>query len=132
MVEKLTITRLGEIQNKSGVSQKTGKPYNFNVVGFQAAGKEGWINFNFNGEHHSLEVGKEYEFTLSSREYNGKTYWSGAFPKSQDRTDEKIEKILNILVSHKIILEEIKATVLAKKSPYPTAEDEGIDLDVPF
>lgn len=131
-MEKLTITRIGEPQNKSGVSQKTNKPYNFNVVGFQAQEKEGWFNFNYNGDTtaHGLVVGKEYEFVLTSREYNGKTYWSAAFPKKEDIVAGEITNIQKDLTKILLIVRNIEANVV-KTPKYPTREDEGMTED-PF
>lgn len=81
-MEKLTINRIGQVRNKSGVARDTGQPYNFNEVGFQTnEHPERWYDFTFNGQSHGLEEGKEYDFEIKTREYNGKTYYSARLPK---------------------------------------------------
>lgn len=80
-MERLTINRLGQVRNKSGIS-KEGKPYNFNSIGFQTNEHvDRWYDFSFNGDSHRLEVGKQYDFEVKEREYNGKMYYSASFPK---------------------------------------------------
>lgn len=81
-MEKLTINKFGEEKLKSGVSQKTGKPYSFKTIGFVSNEyPDRWYNINYNNQN-PLALGKSHELEIKSREYNGKTYYDAALPKS--------------------------------------------------
>lgn len=99
-------------------------------VGIQVGGQEGWVN-GFMPFKPDWE-GKMVDLELYEEEYNGEMQKKFRVPKSVGIDGEKIEKILNILVSHKILLEEIKMLINPKKKNYPSAEDEGIDTDNVF
>src|SRR5260221_693837 len=81
-MEKLTINKFGEEKLKSGISQKTGKPYSFKTIGFVSNEyPDRWYNINYNTQN-PLTLGKSYELETKSREYNGKTYYDAALPKT--------------------------------------------------
>lgn len=81
-MEKLTPNKFGEEKLKSGVSSKTGKPYSFKTIGFVSNEyPDRWYNINYNAQN-PLTLGKSYDLEVKSREYNGKTYYDAAFPKS--------------------------------------------------
>lgn len=101
-LEKLTVNRIGDEKVMSGVAKATGKPYNFRKVGIQVNEyPERWFDFTYN-ERNPLSVGQQYEFEVSSREYNGQTYWSAGFPKrgpggGGGMSPEQYEKIMQML-----------------------------------
>ncbi len=137
MIEKMTVARLGEPKTINYTNKKTGKPDSFNKVGLLTKEHgEKWYDFTFRGNH-GLEVGKQYEFELSSREYNGKTYWDAKFVKPADKVDVKLEQILNKLVGINIDIQILKEHIVPAKEghkgvKYPTAESEGIDPEKAF
>src|SRR5487761_2309080 len=80
-MEKLTISRIGEPKTINFTNKRTGAPDSFQKVGFQTNEyADRCIGFTYHGTHR-LEVGKQFDFELKSREYNGKTYWDASFPK---------------------------------------------------
>lgn len=103
-MEKLAISRLGQVKNISG--SKNGKSYSFNKIGFQSNEHgEQWYDFTFNGDSHGLEVGKQYDFEIEERHYTTKegeerTAFNARFPKKNggggisdtDRADIKQSK----------------------------------------
>lgn len=88
---KLNITQLGtpkEVQTKFGVKQKNyikAKEYNDNFLSF-------WVN----GYTKDWQVGKEIEVeNVTTREYNGKTYYDIILPKTNGGMGLEATKILN-------------------------------------
>lgn len=135
-MEKCTITRLGEEKTVAYTNKRTGKPDSFNKVGFMCSERgQQWINFIFRGGSHGLAVGSTYDMDLTSKEFNGKTYWDAKMAKNSNGTD-KVSKPLEIsrlenLVSLKVIpmLEELlkrSGGQISPNSGYPENE-----LDAP-
>lgn len=81
-MEKLTITRIGQEKTIDFTNKKTGQPDSFKKVGFLTNEHgEKWFDLTFRGEC-PVKVGQSYEFEVSEREYNGKTYHDAKLPKS--------------------------------------------------
>lgn len=127
-MEHLTINRVGEPKTINYTNKRTGQPDSFQKVGFQTEEHEGrWYDFTFRGSH-GLEVGKEYDFETSSREYNGKTYYDAKLAKAADKADEKLELILNRLVGLSMKVDGIMALLQGKQR---VAEPEDLPEEEP-
>lgn len=126
-MQKLTINRLGPVRNKSGVSQKTGKPYSFNEVGFQTNEYgDRWFSFSFNGATPPIVVGQSYEMEVTERNYNGKNgpavAYSARFPKKQEGGVTEVQ-FLELKRMLNTILTEVKLIRGQGKSWAPTVAD---------
>ena len=116
-MEKLTIVKLGEQKKKEGISKNTGKPYSFMSVGFTTSeyGQERWYNLSFNGQCPIAE-GTSYELEVTSREYNGKTYWDARFPSKETELNKAVMR-------HESEIEALKKRVFSlEKAVYPAEE----------
>jgi hypothetical protein len=81
-MEKLTVSRIGEVKTINYTSKKTGKPDSFNKVGFLTSEYgDRWFDVTFRGNV-PIEIGNSYNFEIKSREYNGKTYWDAELPRA--------------------------------------------------
>lgn len=92
-MEKLTIVRIGEIKTVQYTNKRTGKPDSFQKVGFQTREyPDRWFDLIFRGIPPITE-GQSYEFELTSREYNGKTYWDAKLPNKEDMLRAEVESL---------------------------------------
>jgi len=56
---------------------------------------ERWYDLGFaNSETNKIKEGSEIEGTVTTREYNGKTYYEFHLPKKEDIINAKLDKIL--------------------------------------
>lgn len=136
---KITITQIGTpktIQTKYGPKEKSyikAAEYGDNYLSYWLSPvtkewKEGQI----------VEV-----LDVTSREYQGKTYYDISMPKANGGNNTEVlkqtEKILHYLVRQDLMLKELlewkrlqeglKPKITGTDIDYPTAEEEGIDGD---
>lgn len=104
-MEKLTIAKLGQEKVINYTNKKTNRPDSFNKVGFQSNEKpEVWIDFTYRGAC-PLVVGNQYDFEVTPREYNGKTYYDAKLPRTEksapdvNRVELKCDAILKLLTT---------------------------------
>lgn len=84
-MEKLTIARIGQEKVIEFTNKKTGKSDSFKKVGFLTNEYgERWMDLAFRGQV-PIEVGKQYDFEIKSREWNGKTYYDAELPRENRR-----------------------------------------------
>lgn len=82
-MEKLTIAKLGEEKVINYQNKRTNRPDSFNKVGFQSnEHPQQWYDFTYRGAC-PLVVGNQYEFEVTPREYNGKTYYDAKLPRTE-------------------------------------------------
>ena len=113
MIKKIKIDVL-KIEDKNGISKKTGKPYQSKKVGIQSNGI--WFNGMFFGEEPmSWKQGDEVEFEVYTNEYNGKQY------PNQIKLPSKETKVLNEM-------EDLKARVAKLEKAMPIIKQALIDL----
>jgi hypothetical protein len=130
---KVTITKIARFTTKkdgSPLLTQKGKPYTSVRFTCNEYG-ERWVSGFGNQDNAGWKAGDTVEALIEEKG----EYLNFSTPKSGGAADmsaveAKLEKILNILVGHKIELETIKGMVAPKpKRAYPTAEDEGIDVE---
>jgi hypothetical protein len=112
-MEKLTIKRLGQEKTINFTNKKNGQPDSFKKIGFQTNEKgDQWYDFSFRKEH-GLEVGKAYDFEISSKEYNGKTYYDAKFPKKDDMALSEVTGLKMTVSKHEFKISELEICIKA-------------------
>lgn len=80
-MEKLTISRIGQEKVVNYTNKKTGQPDSFKKIGIQTNEYgDRWFDVTYRNEV-PVKVGQSYDFEISSREYNGKTYYEAKLPR---------------------------------------------------
>lgn len=126
-MKKLTITEIGtpkDVQTKFGMKAKNSlkaKEYNTN-----------WLGFWCNAETDKWKVGDEVSVEdVTSREYNGKTYYDIKTIKASTQSVTQINELLTRVMKIQLMVEELVQDKRAKESVntinYPTQpSDDGI------
>jgi phage FluMu protein gp41 len=112
-MEKLTIKRLGQEKTINFTNKKTGQPDSFKKIGFQTQEQgDRWYDFAFRTQH-GLEVGKSYDFQVTTREYNGKNYYDAQFPKKQDMALSEVAGLKMTVSKLNFKVEELEICIKA-------------------
>lgn len=120
-----TIKKVGQVKDaktKNGTKQTK----SFVIKGiFNGAEAENWASFWVNPKVSEWKEGDEIECNVTSREYNGKTYWNGELPKmaaGYQLANNEIQKELDII---KDMLGRIISIIqpVGKKDNYPVMDE---------
>lgn len=124
--------KLTQVSRENKVSATSGKPYVRMLIKCQEHGDKLLSGFGGQDNAH-WKAGDEVEVDIEEIEKNGTKYLNFKTLKKGDKADEKLEMILNRIVGLQLRVETVIALLSPKTDPYPTPEDEGIDVsDVPF
>lgn len=134
-MQTVTITKIARYTtDKSGqpLKSKQGKPYT--SVRIQTTEhQERWVSGFGNKENENWKEGDKVEIEIAEKG----EYLNFSMPKKEDKIGDGIVSILNAVQTIKmqnIALNEKLDQILTgkKKTPYPTPEDEGIDINNVF
>ncbi len=137
---KLKITYLGtpkEITTKFGPKQK-------NSIKAEEKGNE-YLSFWVSPVTRDWKVGDVIDvLDVTSREYNGKTYYDIVMPKANSTASPeimaKLDEILGYLAKHNLYITELveekrkndKPKISGTETDYPTFESEGLEEEPDF
>lgn len=105
-MENLTVNKIAPPKTINFQNKKTGKPDSFQKVGFLSNEyPDRWFDIAFRGEC-PIVTGGTYEFEITSREYNGKTYYDAKLPQKRsagtgdlNRVEVKMDAHYNALMT---------------------------------
>lgn len=138
-MEKLTYLKRDTTDREgNALTTKDGRPYTRMSIKVDSKGDRYVSGFG-TSENAGWKVGDEVDITIveaAAKDKNGRPYLNFSMPKKEDKIDDKLEMILNRIVSIKLELAAIRSFVEPKKKSYETEEqppDDEVDPDlVPF
>lgn len=117
-MEKITITKITRTERTSA---RTNKPFTSLGLKAQEYGDQ-WLSGFGNKDNAGWKEGDQVEIEIKKVEKDGKTYLNFETPKAADKTDEKLEQVLNKIVGLTI---EVRALGAKLDSAIKGAPDDG-------
>lgn len=139
MSEKITYVKLDTTDRKGDLlMSKAGRPYTRQTLKVSSKGDK-YISGFMNESTKGWAVGNDVDILITESttlDKNNQPYLNWSLPKKEDKVGEKLEEILNKITAGNLRLsmieEHLKMTKTVDKPHYPSAEEEGIDVDQTF